>query len=423
MLKTLEGGSMLESVPEDKYHVASEERAGRYATGKSIPGAKEIRVALIKSPPYAGTVATGVVVSTTAHPCPIMLPVFEVQHIGDDGDNERVPTDYLDLPSLCALETTCLSEGLAEGIGHYCRDRALSQMQHVKSVMGVTDSVSRTPTGGRKQQSETPHGYPARVVGKDVFDWSDPKYLPKEYNAPVLVSDPKPEWADEQVVPSAEIGGRLIFDKGESTTVAAVCELDSTTDRYRNPWGQTGVSGRGLLGCWGPNHAADNIVTREVKDKVVEVLLVRKNVGDSSTFAFPAGMVEPGQTVSQTLKAELIQEAVKDDSDSQESFVNRLFSPECDRGSVYKGQVDDYRNTDHAWMVTTAQWFHATKEVGEGLCVAVADKDEIASAAWYKIDDVTKMYASHMDWLNLVKARLESNAHCEERAGRKRNRE
>ncbi|KAA0190217.1 hypothetical protein HAZT_HAZT003782 [Hyalella azteca] len=29
-----------------------------------------------------------------------------------------------------------------------------------------------------------------------------------------------------------------------------------------NPHGRTGVRGRGLLGRWGPNHAADPIVTR-----------------------------------------------------------------------------------------------------------------------------------------------------------------
>ena len=30
----------------------------------------------------------------------------------------------------------------------------------------------------------------------------------------------------------------------------------------RNPIGRTGVCGRGLLGRWGPNHAADSVVTR-----------------------------------------------------------------------------------------------------------------------------------------------------------------
>lgn len=43
----------------------------------------------------------------------------------------------------------------------------------------------------------------------------------------------------------------------------------SYTDTYRvvnqrplNPLGRTGLSGRGVLGRWGPNHAADPIVTR-----------------------------------------------------------------------------------------------------------------------------------------------------------------
>jgi hypothetical protein len=32
----------------------------------------------------------------------------------------------------------------------------------------------------------------------------------------------------------------------------------------RNPMGRTGMTGRGLLGRWGPNHAGDPIVTRYV---------------------------------------------------------------------------------------------------------------------------------------------------------------
>lgn len=33
----------------------------------------------------------------------------------------------------------------------------------------------------------------------------------------------------------------------------------------RNPMGRTGMSGRGLLGRFGPNHAADPIVTRYLR--------------------------------------------------------------------------------------------------------------------------------------------------------------
>lgn len=33
-----------------------------------------------------------------------------------------------------------------------------------------------------------------------------------------------------------------------------------------NPIGRTGLRGRGLLGRWGPNHAADPIITRWKRD-------------------------------------------------------------------------------------------------------------------------------------------------------------
>ena len=40
--------------------------------------------------------------------------------------------------------------------------------------------------------------------------------------------------------------------------------LDNNIDVpfLRNPMGRTGMIGRGLLGRWGPNHAADPVVTR-----------------------------------------------------------------------------------------------------------------------------------------------------------------
>lgn len=65
--------------------------------------------------------------------------------------------------------------------------------------------------------------------------------------------------------------------------------MDGTVDRrshmgtYRldetglplNPIGRTGLRGRGLLGRWGPNHAADPIVTRWKRsgsEKVIDQL-------------------------------------------------------------------------------------------------------------------------------------------------------
>ena len=50
--------------------------------------------------------------------------------------------------------------------------------------------------------------------------------------------------------------------------------------RPRNPIGRTGITGRGQLGKWGPNHAADPIVTRLIflklmSEKLYELILLR----------------------------------------------------------------------------------------------------------------------------------------------------
>ena len=58
------------------------------------------------------------------------------------------------------------------------------------------------------------------------------------------------------------------------------------------------VSGRGLLGRWGPNHAGDPVVTRWAKDqgadkpKVLEIILIKRK--DSGELALPGGMVDAG---------------------------------------------------------------------------------------------------------------------------------
>jgi ADP-ribose pyrophosphatase len=91
-------------------------------------------------------------------------------------------------------------------------------------------------------------------------------------------------------------------------------EIDKETNRPKNPEGRTGcmfqnssliieyivflVSGRGLLGRWGPNHAGDPVVTRwaktqqNQKHKILEVILINRK--DSGDLALPGGMVDAG---------------------------------------------------------------------------------------------------------------------------------
>ena len=255
-------------------------------------------------------------------------------------------------------------------------------------------------------RSSAPACYPPRVKlapgaswdklpdGYDPADFTDPFVLA---NAEDVESGKK--WADVERPSLGVLGKRKSFAAGDASSLESVASVDQVTKRFRNPGGPVGLSGRGLLGRYGPNHAADPIVTRFHKGRL-QVVLVRRR--DSDELAFPGGMVDPGSTVSRTLKGEFTEEAAKPGG-----AVDRLFA-EGERGVVYRGLVDDRRTTDHAWIETTAVHFHAPPGIADELELSVTDIHEVSGVGWYDVDSVTTLYASHKEWLELVKAKFHS---------------
>ncbi len=74
--------------------------------------------------------------------------------------------------------------------------------------------------------------------------------------------DPK-GWADPPLVPESELQSRM----------SHMGRFPIENGLPLNPHGRTGLRGRGLLGNWGPNHAADPIVTRlHPVDKYLEMV-------------------------------------------------------------------------------------------------------------------------------------------------------
>jgi ADP-ribose pyrophosphatase len=98
----------------------------------------------------------------------------------------------------------------------------------------------------------------------------------------------------------------------------------------RNPVGRTGLCGRGHLGRWGPNHAADSIVTtwkRDEQGNIVSdpntrrpilrfVSIQRKDTGE---WAIPGGMRDPGEIITKTLIREFAEEALNKEYEYNES--------------------------------------------------------------------------------------------------------
>lgn len=251
-------------------------------------------------------------------------------------------------------------------------------------------------------------------IADNKVDWEVefPEYSPEYYDSPVLNGKP---WADP-VDPE-----KLAFNSLDlNVDRRSHCGQYQLLENYPlNPYGRTGIKGRGVLGRWGPNHAADPIVSRWRRSdggEIIKDLSTGKNIlqmciiqrQDCGEFALPGGMVDPGESVSQTLKREFAEEALNsNDSEVSQKNTNEFF--EAKNGvEVYKNYVDDPRNTDNAWMETVAVNFHddTGDQVGRfKLCAG----DDAAHVQWMDVHKGIKFYASHGMFIASVVKRLDGH--------------
>ncbi|MEV6714836.1 NUDIX domain-containing protein [Lentzea sp. NPDC051208] len=136
-----------------------------------------------------------------------------------------------------------------------------------------------------------------------------------------------------------------------------------------NPTGRTGRTGRNL-GKWGENAAADPIVVAG-HGRNRQVLLIKR--GDIGVWAIPGGMVDPGESAPAALVRELREETGVHLGDLTPTVIARRY-------------VDDYRNTDHAWICTTAALFQLPD------VVPATGADDAVDAAWWPFADLVELY-------------------------------
>jgi ADP-ribose pyrophosphatase len=243
-----------------------------------------------------------------------------------------------------------------------------------------------------KARRESPVGY-SRVPVPDAFvPWAVPfeGYAPSTWTAPIVLENDrtvKPGgWADE----ADHLKTFARTDRPRSLT-GRVIAFDAQ-GLPLNPAGRTGLAGRGLLGKWGPNFAADPIVTRDnpVTGEPEMLAIQRK---DNGQWAIPGGLVDFGEDVSTTLAREFHEEAgVKLDM--------------SDARLVYLGYVDDPRNTDHAWLESTVKHKHLDPKTAS--TIEPVAGDDAAAIRWMRLTDenVGKLYASHGDFVRRALAQL-----------------
>uniref|UniRef100_A0A8C1TMH0 Transient receptor potential cation channel subfamily M member 2 n=1 Tax=Cyprinus carpio TaxID=7962 RepID=A0A8C1TMH0_CYPCA len=124
----------------------------------------------------------------------------------------------------------------------------------------------------------------------------------------------------------------------------------SVLDKHRNPGGRTGIQGKGALKSLGLNHILHPVLTRwrDAEHKVLEFLAVWDEA--EKHWALPGCSSKPDEPLAQTLE-KILGKKLHDKTKS------KLEAGE----EVYKGYVDDSRNTDNAWIETTIITLHCDK--------------------------------------------------------------
>eukprot|EP00047_Mylnosiga_fluctuans_P019451 m.82684 g.82684 ORF g.82684 m.82684 type:complete len:316 (-) comp8130_c0_seq2:126-1073(-) len=297
-------------------------------------------------------------------------------------------------------------------------------LRYVRAIFSISMSALKSVVHQKARFSPYLNG-PARFpVPDECVAWKKqlPAYDPPFHEDKTVAA--QPVWADN---PEDLKAGKLHFNAvdGKINRRSHQKEGYELIDGYpRNPNGRTGLRGRGLLGRFGPNHAADPIVTRWQRDangivrdthghKVLEFVGIKRR--DNGEWAIPGGMVDAGDKVSVTLKREFGEEALNtmELSDAEKAnakaMVEELFK---DGWLVYKGYVDDPRNTDNAWMETVAINFHdETGELTKNFKLAAGD--DAGAVKWITISPDLRLYASHAEFLQqVVEHHLHAKVKC-----------
>lgn len=119
----------------------------------------------------------------------------------------------------------------------------------------------------------------------------------------------------------------------------------------------------------GPNYTADSVIINTIAQKI---LLIKRS---SDEWALPGGFVNPEENSFTAAIRETREETGAIISD------NPIL--------IYKGLVNDPRNSQTSWIETSAYLF-IVNELSE-----VSGRDDAIDAAWLPLNNLPKLYASH----------------------------
>uniref|UniRef100_A0A5S6R5Z9 ADP-ribose pyrophosphatase, mitochondrial n=1 Tax=Trichuris muris TaxID=70415 RepID=A0A5S6R5Z9_TRIMR len=262
-------------------------------------------------------------------------------------------------PSMDLLGRKLLSSLASAGI--YCSaenaNRLVSKRLHKKSRMNCCCRNSAYPLTMIQRQ----------FVPDGLVAWERPflDYEPVEYNLDELAND--------QADPTTP-GVQFRFNALDGSVDRRSCmgPYFVVNGRPVNPVGRTGLSGRGALRRWGPNHRIFLLFTRlnmvEVSYNLLqgdaleftEFLSIQD---ESGQWCFPSVFSDkPEFDVNidfvQQLKLEIVQRSTPEEA---EKIIQKLKKHHV---QVARSYYDDARNTDNAWVEIIAYEFGQRHQIG-----------------------------------------------------------
>lgn len=264
--------------------------------------------------------------------------------------------DLLGLPPYRALSTEDAGQAsgvlTSEGRVTCSPCRTWASREHMASTEHA-DMIARHDT--HATTTTRPPAVPAELR---------PWHVPLEDYAPVDVTLPElAGWTDPEPDPDDPTG--LDWESRQSD---ALVPFEVHAGWPRHPAGRTGRTGR-QIERWGENAAADPVVVATVHGRRW-VLLIRRS--DAGLWAIPGGMVEQGETDTDTLVRELWEETGIDLADLVPQIITRRLA-------------GDPRDTDDAWIATTVGLFRLNHRPEP-----MAGSDA-ADARWWPLDSVHQL--------------------------------
>lgn len=277
---------------------------------------------------------------------------------------------------------------------------------------GPPASATATPgklRGGRRIKAIARRASPpAREVPKLVDDCHSPphvcnpydlgckvvdaSYQPEDFTFSQLLQSP---FADPQDLDSISADEWSAWYRQSCTQKTIDFDDDG---RPMNPFMRTGLRGRLNLLRWGVNQAVDVLVTRWRRDssgavmerggkRVLEFLAIFQY----GMWSIPGGMVRAGEkNVTETQKAVFERKLLRSNAvaEKDRSTVRELQNHARQFPQIYS---NDPRNTDNAWVETTAAMFHDDT----GAITRLIKFDSSTDMMWLMVHRGVHLFASH----------------------------